>query len=453
MLLSAAMPVGSSVAVKVAYSRQSLSLRTAASFKRLLSCSIGSRQIQAFIEGAPIDARIDPVEDGQQNSVADNLCRSAVHRMRVADLRMELRHRRQDTSGTKKELVPRLLQVLTLDNMQHGELEDLVPATDADVPLDPSKRYILQVKGLSSLSSNGTGVGLLLIDEQDPSVYWEARKYLQGNRSVFEAEYSALVVAMRYALRRGASHLVVKMDHDVIQQQIMGTFSVEKESLKGLYWKFMSCKENLKSFSTQLVSVHENQRSSDMAKKALATGISLNIQDSYDPMADHSRKNMQNGTGPLENDHDTGRAVDPSVTYRLQFDGGARSNPTGVAGAGMVLYDDQGKEIWCGWKYLATMSNNAAEYWALLLGLKCALSLGVTRIKCQGDSELIIKQVTGIYRVKDVKLKALYEPTMKVASKFEHVSFEHIYRNVNERADWLANHAMDTHSDHGFEEI
>ena len=471
LILFVTMPVGSFIAIAVGRRQSSLVAaavnvagrpqtryrhptlsrsRTTASFKRLLSSSKGSRQIQAFIEGALIDARIDPADDRQPT---DYLSRSAIHRMRVADLRLELQHRRQDTSGTKKDLVPRLLQVLTFDNIQQEEPGEQTSALESDARLDPSKRYILRVKGLSSLSSNGTGVGFLLIDEEDPTVYWEARKYLQGNRSVFEAEYSALVVAMRYALRRGAKHLIVQMDHEVIQQQIMGTFSVEKESLKGLYWKFMSCKESLMSFSTQLVSALDNQQSSDMAKKALATGKSLNVQDSYDPMAEQRRKKMQNGAGPLENDQATGWAIDPMRTYRLQFDGGARSNPTGVAGAGMVLYDDQGNEIWCGWKYLAKMSNNAAEYWALLLGLKCALSLGVKRIKCQGDSELIIKQVTGIYRVKDMKLKALYEPTKDVAAKFDQVSFEHIYRNANERADWLANYAMDTQTDHGFEEI
>jgi ribonuclease HI/probable phosphoglycerate mutase len=99
------------------------------------------------------------------------------------------------------------------------------------------------------------------------------------------------------------------------------------------------------------------------------------------------------------------------------------------------------------------MSNNCAEYWALLLGLQCANSLGVRKLICQGDSELIIKQVTGKYRVKDSKLQALYEPTKEVMKRFDKISFEHIYRNENERADWLANHAMDTKTNHGFDEI
>jgi ribonuclease HI len=433
--------------------------------KRPLSSSLKPRKIQAFIEGAPSAAKT-----ARSAALAEKrtLTRTAIHRMRVSDLRLELQSRQLDASGTKKDLIPRLLMTANNNQMQAAEHDaddiqtnavsssspsSLTTSEEPNEPVDPNRRYILQVKGLSSLSSNGTGVGFVLIDEQDPTVFWEARKYLQGNRSVFEAEYSALVLAMRYALRRGVAHIVVQLDHHVIQQQIMGTFTVEKESLKGIYWKFMGCKENMASFSTNLIGFLDNHRASDLAKKALATGISLYVSDSYEPMALQFRKKLQHGVDPLENDHQAGQAIDADVTYMLQFDGGARSNPTGVAGAGMVIYDDQGKEIWCGWSFLDKMSNNSAEYWALLLGLKCALSLGIKKIRCQGDSELIIKQVNGLYRVKDAKLKALFEPTKEVAAQFEYILFEHIYRNANERADWLANYAMDTQTNHGFEEI
>jgi ribonuclease HI len=401
-----------------------------------------------------------------QRSVDSNLSRSAIHRMTIADLKCELERRSMDNNGTKKDLKPRLLDAVSIENNNNNNNNEsslrvvgpcLVQHNDSNIPeteerLDASRRYILQVKGLSNLSSNGTGVGFVLIDEQDPSVSWEARKYLQGNRSVFEAEYSALVVAMKYALRRGAAHVTVQLDHDVIQQQIVGTFTVEKESLKSLYWNFIGCREELKSCSIDLISFLNNHRAIDLAKKALATGKSLHVRDPYDPMGEQYRKKVQTGAAPLENDEE-GEAIDPSMTYTLQFDGGARKNPTGVAGAGMVLFDDKGKEVWCGWSYLNKMSNNCAEYWALLLGLQCAVSLGVKKIICQGDSELIIKQVTGVYRVKDAKLQALFKPTKNAIADFEEIKFQHIYRNQNERADWLANYAMDTETNHGYEEI
>lgn len=424
------------------------------SSQRTRFSSLATRRIQAFLEGSFTSP---PGEAADPAAIQTIFSRSQIHRMKIADLKLELERRNLDPFGTRKELIPRLMDTLLLvdKKLVSGSTATTTTTVQTREPkylVDSNRSYLLQVKGLSNLSSNGTGVGFILIDKEDPSTSWSGRKYLQGNRSVFEAEYSALVLAMRYALRRGCTDVTVQIDHDVIQQQLSGVFPVEKESLKGIYWNFMSCREGLESFSIDLVSFLDNHRAIDLAKKALATGKSLHVDDSYDPMAEQFRKKLQNNATPLTNDHGEQR-VDPTVTYKLQFDGGARSNPTGVAGAGMVLFDDNGNEIWCGWKYLNKMSNNCAEYWALLLGLQCANSLGVRKLICQGDSELIIKQVTGKYRVKDSKLQALYEPTKEVMKRFDKISFEHIYRNENERADWLANHAMDTKTNHGFDEI
>lgn len=414
------------------------------------SFSSETRSIQAIIEGSR--TREEP------KSFLNGLTRTAIHRMRLAELRTELEHRRMDTSGPRRDLIPRLLDSLPTDDQpldrshKGASVEHNEAQRESQDYVDPGKRYALQIKGLSSLSSNGTGIGIVLVDEENPSVFWEARKYLHGNRSVFEAEYSAVVLAMRYAARRGARHVALQLDHDVIQQQIMGTYPVERESLKGLYWQFVNHKEGIESFSAQLISSDINARATDLAKKALATCKSLNLNDPHDPLDVHFLKTPNGSTDSPELDQSP-HVIDPNTTYLLQFDGGARGNPIGIAGAGMVLYDDQGKEIWCGWCYLDQMSNNAAEYWALLLGLKCAWSLGIRKIVCQGDSELIVKQMTGKYRVKDAKLKQLFEPTIEVVGMFDSISIEHIYRNRNERADWLANYAMDTRTNHGFEEV
>lgn len=99
------------------------------------------------------------------------------------------------------------------------------------------------------------------------------------------------------------------------------------------------------------------------------------------------------------------------------------------------------------------MSNNAAEYSAILLGLRCAHSLGIRKLIVEGDSELIIRQLTGKYRVRDDRLKELWAPTKQAMDEFDSIKISHIFRHDNRRADWLANHAMDTLSSHGFEEV
>lgn len=89
---------------------------------------------------------------------------------------------------------------------------------------------------------------------------------------------------------------------------------------------------------------------------------------------------------------------------------------------------------------------------AVLLGLLCARSLGVTKLRAEGDSELVVKQVNGLYQVKDSKLRELWGPTRDALHEFDEYHLTHIPRGENKRADWLANHAMDTEASHGFEE-
>jgi len=397
--------------------------------------------------------------------------------MRVAELRHELALRHMDTTGTKKELLPRLLETLTprIGNRHQPKTKtkplptslESESATTGDAEggtVDPTRRYILQIKGLSSLSAMGTGVGIVMMDAEDRSLRWSGRKYLNGNRTVFEAEYSGLVVGVRYAMRRGAKKILVEVDHPIIEKQLNGEYRVRRDALKSMYWTLIGFKESLDEFSVECIPSGENAKASQLARQALATGKTQDIVDDADPMMTNIeerlldedkgppvRKQNQNASkNPISGTPDY---IDPTQTYKLQFDGGSRHNPSGVSGAGMVIYNQDDTEIWCGWKFLDSMSNNCAEYWAVLLGLTCAKSLGIRRIIVEGDSQLVIKQLKGEYRVKDEKLMKLWVPTKKVLEQFDEVELRHIFRQYNKRADWLANHAMDTSSSHGFDEL
>jgi ribonuclease HI len=143
----------------------------------------------------------------------------------------------------------------------------------------------------------------------------------------------------------------------------------------------------------------------------------------------------------------------PGKTYLLRFDGGSRGNP-GTAGSGMVLYDEDMHEKWCGWKYLGSdRTNNEAEYNALLLGMQCARSLGITKLRAEGDSLLIVRQLKGVYRVKHPRIVPLFQACQDVIDTFDSFQVEHIPRLENSRADQLANEAMDTKQNFGFEEF
>ena len=126
----------------------------------------------------------------------------------------------------------------------------------------------------------------------------------------------------------------------------------------------------------------------------------------------------------------------------LHTDGAARGNP-GHAGAGAVLLDQKGDEVAAFKRYLGEATNNVAEYEALLLGLKGAKDMGVSALTVKLDSELLVKQLTGVYRVKSPHLKPLHKRALGLLRGFAQVDIIHVRRNLNTLADKLANQAID----------
>jgi ribonuclease HI len=126
----------------------------------------------------------------------------------------------------------------------------------------------------------------------------------------------------------------------------------------------------------------------------------------------------------------------------LHVDGAARGNP-GRAGAGVSITDGEGKKIVEMARYLGRKTNNQAEYLALLLGLKEAKRLGGESVRIFTDSELIERQIRGIYRVKDPKLRVLHKTVARNLAGFSSFQIESIPREQNHVADRLANQAID----------
>lgn len=126
----------------------------------------------------------------------------------------------------------------------------------------------------------------------------------------------------------------------------------------------------------------------------------------------------------------------------LYTDGGARGNP-GPAGIGVVLKGKMQKAKCKIKEYIGTTTNNQAEYRALIAGLELACAEGVVELKVFMDSELIVKQMKGEYRVKNADLKPLFAQALGLTNKFTAISFHHIPREKNKEADKLVNEAID----------
>jgi len=126
----------------------------------------------------------------------------------------------------------------------------------------------------------------------------------------------------------------------------------------------------------------------------------------------------------------------------VHVDGGARGNP-GPAAAACVIASPEGEVLAEHTQLLGTATNNVAEYRALLLGLECAQELGASEVEVVGDSELIAKQVKGLYKVKHQAMKPLHSEAMAALERFRGWSIRTVPRARNARADALVNEALD----------
>lgn len=129
----------------------------------------------------------------------------------------------------------------------------------------------------------------------------------------------------------------------------------------------------------------------------------------------------------------------------IYSDGGARGNP-GPAAIGFVIRNSQNQVVYKEGKTIGRKTNNEAEYAAIMAGLEKALSMGGTELECFLDSELVVKQLKGEYKVRDAGLAKNYLKVWNLQNKFKSVKYKHIYREKNVLADQLVNEALDRNS-------
>ena len=128
----------------------------------------------------------------------------------------------------------------------------------------------------------------------------------------------------------------------------------------------------------------------------------------------------------------------------LNTDGGARGNP-GPSAAGIVLRNDEGNVLLKQGRYLGIGTNNEAEYQAIIFGLKMAHETNPNdSLTCILDSELVVNQLNGIYKVKNARLAVLYKKVRELETKFKKVEYKHVLRYQNKEADAIVNNVLDS---------
>jgi ribonuclease HI len=128
--------------------------------------------------------------------------------------------------------------------------------------------------------------------------------------------------------------------------------------------------------------------------------------------------------------------------YTLFFDGCCKGNP-GPGGAGALLYDAEGNEIWSQNVYVGEKTtNNIAEYTGLVIGLQEAVKREIKHLQVKGDSLLAIKQMRGEYKVNSENIRGLFLQAKELEKQFANIIFIHVYRKDNSRADDLSNQGL-----------
>ncbi len=162
------------------------------------------------------------------------------------------------------------------------------------------------------------------------------------------------------------------------------------------------------------------------------------------PSANRPSANREGGLfadpGPESNAANAPTAA--TAAYRANIDGGSRGNP-GPASYGVVIRDPRGQVVAKLKKYIGRSTNNVAEYYGLIAALDYAQQHSIRALRIESDSELLVRQMRGQYKVKSPELRPLYERARKMVQTFDTFKIDHVYREQNAEADALANEALD----------
>ena len=397
------------------------------------------------------------IQNRNSNSTApiQSLTRSSVRRMKKADLIQELSARGLETHGLRDELFKRLISTLdggrtsnvpshTTEHVESKGIASNVPShTTEHVESKASERmtmkflpggiYVLRLFGLSHHLEANAACGVIIYGYKTKKVVWSGRKYLCMEESAIEAEYIGLTETLQMIDNTGVSiKIVIQGDENgTFLKQLQGISKINQKNLQEKFEVLKDCMNNSSFDIAKIMGIpsEHNHKARLLAKKSIATHTSAGFDDPKTPSKTSAT--------------DSPVRISPKKVYVLQFDGGSRGNP-GVSGAGMVLFDhESGLEVWSGFQFLDSATNNVAEYTALLTGLQCVRAIGVRQLIVQGDSQLVVNQITGKYKVKAENLQPIWRKAKSLSQEFEGFSINYIPRAENSRADALANKAMD----------
>lgn len=440
-----------------------------------------------------------------------SLTRTEVRQMKVVDLRQELKARGLDTEGLRKDLLDRLLCTIpavgnNMSTLLDAKLDDKQKKTNEKekkkepekLKISPESLYVLRFKGQSHHLSATASCGLILYHAETEKKIWSGTKFFSTGQSAQLAEMNSIDTTLACFSKLGLQKLIIQGHAGgTTIQQLQGNYSANSKDLREAITKIKANMDSFEECEVWGIAADQVAMARNLASKSLSLrqsegfeliqssiyGVSKPSTNEYSDLEDTTVLDADLGDISRENSYldsdettrteefhtaeecpsivKTSEEVDehfislpsfsPNKTYVLRFDGGSRGNP-GTAGSGMVLFDSEsGLEVWSAFQYLGDTTNNVAEYTALFSGIKFASAMGIKHLIAEGDSTLVVKQVTGEYKVKADHLKDLNQGIKELVNTFDSFSIYYIPRAENFRADQLANIAMDELTTMGLE--
>ncbi|KAK0585451.1 hypothetical protein LWI29_028730 [Acer saccharum] len=262
---------------------------------------------------------------------------------------------------------------------------------------------ILEFDGASKGNPGQAGAGAVLRAE-DGSVVWRIREGV-GIATNNVAEYRALILGLKYALKKGFKHIRVHGDSMLVCMQIQGLWKINKANLAVLCQEAKELKDKFLSFKISHVYRESNAEADAQANLGIYLKDGQFEEEVFDPSMERKGKSCT-----------------------IEYDGASKGNP-GRAGAGVVLRDDSGNVVVRAREGLGSTTNNVAEYRALNRGMKTALEHGYTNVRVKGDSQLVSNQVNGDWRVNSPNLTPLHNEATQLKSQFQRFEMDHIPRS------------------------
>ncbi len=300
---------------------------------------------------------------------------------------------------------------------------------------------------------------------------WGTRIWVGDRPGTREATYEAIAQGMGAAHALGLKNLQVYVDEAAMAEEICGVAGLATTSSKALQTAHATIQSSIRYFPSFVVFVSgvEGPLYRPVASLVGKEGEAEDLEPYLPPTTltpDASSSSPQpekKKPSKAKAVKDVKRAaaavaaaanmslIDPSLEYLMRFDGGSRGNP-GPSGAGIVIFEKHGRggssltkvrgaALWLGAD--PPLTNNEAEYKGLIAGLQAAKALGIKKLCVEGDSQLIVRQLLGEYKVRNERLKPLHAEAEALVAAFTSFDIQHIERAENADADALANQAMD----------